>query len=430
MPARFERKWTEFGKLQRITSGASKAVFRLNGPGDISAVEASARDWLRKAFPYATVGVACTPEDPKEGFFAADERLTTKIRRAQMRGFSLASSCAEGSDVCEVDHVRPTESSVKIKGDAYSVSAPAGRRIKYGQRAKRIFMRKQADAPAEWTYTRDMEELATAAPEYAGNLNRKIALIYADGNKFGAILREKVRAANDQEQGSAEFDRAVQGKRRQFLHDLLCQMEGQRRWLNGERRRIEVLLWGGDEMMLIVPAWCGWETVGLFSKTMRELNFRRTPLKHGMGLIFAHQKAPIHALTKLVKRLGEEAKDAGRDRNRLSYLVLESFDHVGEDLSRFREKRWPEETARKSLVLDLEGDKALNIEGTLKQLKSDEFPRRKVFQAVLGADIKKDVEPFLNEPCKKDFAKWQEAVGGGAAWYHLADLWDYVGLDL
>jgi len=284
-------------------------------------------------------------------------------------------------------------------------------------------------------------------------LNRKMAVFYADGNHFGSLLRDALSAQNSEGQlaGIKTFDDVLQAKRKEFLKRLLEAAIGPRWQTKTGERRIELLLWGGDELMIVVPAWCGWEVAELFASVINEASVRignRTiPLKHAMGLVFAHYKAPIHALAKLVSKLADdEAKEGltpdgriGRETSRLSYLALESFDHVGEDLERFRLLQWPHEDARKGLVLSAEGGTLSKMRKTMASLKDNEFPRRKVYEAVLGLsrgedwdELKQKISPFVERNEWKDLlVSWQNATGGErSSWYHLAELWDYLAPDV
>jgi hypothetical protein len=437
------KTWLEgqFGKdnVKTITKGASKAVFRLQTSRAWESIEQEAREWLLDYSPYATIALAEVSGDRQE-FFAADETLTTDIRRRQMRSFSFAGLTEmQGSEVCAWDRVRPAH--VRIDdpdGGTVPVSSQAAALRKYGLDGKKGFFHREAELPGEWEYTWDMNQLSHCKP--AGILHHKVAVFYADGNSFTKHLRKALDKSkrDEQEKLIHDFDIFYKEKRKKFLQQLLSSTAS--RWQTAEgKRRIELLLWGGDELMLIVPAWCGWETAELFCQVMKDAVFPGgKALKHGMGLIFAHHKAPIHALTKLVHDLADEAKKDDRDHSRISYLALESFDHVGEDLDRFREMRCPDPSVQKALVLSAENGALGRLRETLHKLQAKEFPRRKVYQAALGlsrrkpwTEISKDIIPFL-EPWKGLLDEWRILTGENeeAAWYHLADLWDYLGAEL
>jgi hypothetical protein len=435
MPRRFVEWLRDYGAVETLTEGASKAVFRLTPTKPDVDIEKAARDWLRAEYAHVTVALAVL-DNEAGNFFADDEVLTARVRQQQMRSFAMAGlPKPEGDEVCAWDHVRPATEVISAQNKTLRVSASTRARHDFGRARKKSFLHRQAGIEGDWEYTWDMDELSNW--DAAGNLNHKIAVFYADGNSFTRLLHDALENAkpDKQEKVIRGFDRYLQAKRRAFLAALL-ERTGEDQWKTAEdHRRIEALLWGGDELMLVVPAWCGWEIADLFCQTMKGAEFQdgpvKIPLKHGMGLVFAHHNAPIHALTRLVRDLAEESK-GDRSRDRLSYLVLESFDHVGEDLKRFRDSRCPE-----PVVLTADGGALAEIGKALKKLKDEEFPRRKVYEAALGIApgkdweaVKKDIEPFV-KPWEQTLAEWRKWTGGGrASWYHLAELWDYVGLEL
>jgi hypothetical protein len=48
--------------------------------------------------------------------------------------------------------------------------------------------------------------------------------------------------------------------------------------------RFETLLWGGDELVWVVPAWQGWWTLDFFFRKARRWEYNNIPLKHAAGL--------------------------------------------------------------------------------------------------------------------------------------------------
>ena len=58
--------------------------------------------------------------------------------------------------------------------------------------------------------------------------------------------------------------------------------------------RLEVLLWGGDEFTLVVPAWKGLEVLERFFQIAARLEFGSdVPMTHRAAVIFCHHNAPI-----------------------------------------------------------------------------------------------------------------------------------------
>ncbi len=438
MPAKFGEWLRRQGEVKRLTEGASKAVFRFTPRDGSLDVRKAGREWLTQEYPHATVGLAVLEKESGR-FFTDDEALTSEIRTQQMRSFSVAGlPVREGPGVCEWDHVRPATVERIAKDSRVVLSRSTAERFDHGRTQKRAFLHEHAEIRGEWEYTWDMDELSNW-PE-AGRLHHKVAVFYADGNSFTKMLRQALDKTppERQEQVIDDFDKHLQGKRKEFLAAL---QEGtsEPHWqTEAGARRVEVLLWGGDELMLVVPAWCGWETAELFCAVMAGADYRKhgveIRIRHGMGIIYAHHKAPIHALRSLVRDLAEESK-TDRERNRLSYLVLESFDHVGENLKQFRASR---RQAGIDLALCADGKALEQMRLTLKEMKEAEFPRRKVFQAAMGLargqgwnELRGDIEPFLQrEGWRRPLEKWRQLAGeGAAAWFHLAELWDYVGLE-
>jgi len=118
--------------------------------------------------------------------------------------------------------------------------------------------------------------------------------------------------------------------------------------------RLETLIWGADEMTLIVPAWLGYETVSLLLRELRPspMHWRFTlrqhqgspverDLSHAIGLVFCHQKAPIQGISRFAGELAEWAKDIDRTRSGVAYAVLESFDRAGNNVHQLLELRTP-----------------------------------------------------------------------------------------
>src|SRR5439155_23707913 len=131
----------------------------------------------------------------------------------------------------------------------------------------------------------------------------------------------------------SSFDHTVKNYRRQALTALLHSMHTPQEkdlWTSPRGYyRLETLLWGGDELIWVVPAWQGWKILSLFYRQSTNWNFAAQPLTHAAGMVFCHHNAPIHSITALAKTLAEVAKEKSRDQNLFAYLVLESFDHVG-----------------------------------------------------------------------------------------------------
>ncbi|MBK9316276.1 MAG: hypothetical protein IPM55_18840 [Acidobacteria bacterium] len=205
-------------------------------------------------------------------------------------------------------------------------------------------------------------------------------------------------------------------------------------------RRIETLLWGGDEIIWVVPAWKGLETLGFFyNQTIKKnWNYEGAELRHAAGLVFCHHNAPIHRITHLVKyKLAEKAKEKDRKQNLFAYEVLESFDHVSGDFEDYRNKRSPAGARPDSLILNGE-----NIQNVLTEATKllPHLSRRKLHK-LTHKIIKPDWPPTAEE--RNDiYSSMKEGLpptastaldnikpllgGEDACWLHLSALWDYL----
>ena len=99
-----------------------------------------------------------------------------------------------------------------------------------------------------------------------------------------------------------------------------------------KRLRLQTLLWGGDEMTFVMPAWFGFD---FFAKIEPALQgwvpmhgtepLSEGPLTHGVGLIFADRKMPIALLRSLADKVSLSAK-AQKPSAGVQALALEGFD--------------------------------------------------------------------------------------------------------
>jgi len=128
--------------------------------------------------------------------------------------------------------------------------------------------------------------------------------------------------------------------------------------------RLEVLLWGGDDIVLVVPAWQGWDVASRFFQHVcgqsGDEPWRFDPLgDHGQftysaGLVFFNHKAPIHRVRGLAEALfiqGKKQAEGESYRNLLGYEILESYDIEGADLERWRAVRLSSDGNRPELLL-------------------------------------------------------------------------------
>jgi hypothetical protein len=316
-------------------------------------------------------------------------------------------------------------------------------RREYGRRNKQEFYRKELEKYAggggvDLRFTDDLSELAGNSDAW-GNLKDKMAVVYVDGNGIGALQREKCATWTAQQ----EFSLGLRKMQAAFLGDLLKRIDADDGWKNAGKLRLETLLWGGDELVWVVPAWRGWELLQFFYEESLEWKLLGARITHAAGLVFCHHKAPIHEIVRLAKDLAGMAKSKGKHRqekNLFAYQVLESFDHIGRAMDEgYLRNRYPFYAGTATNPLVLEGGSMKRIAETMPKVRRD-ISRKKLFEmakavmtgqtaeadrvsAVVRKRLLRDGQTEALS-CSQDFG--EDCEHNHACWYHIAELMDYV----
>ena len=427
-----------------LSLGASTGLFSFDAPDDAAAakVRVGAEALLRTdGFRHFTFAVDVTREAGPGSWAPEREALLAQVRWRQMVSPSLAIPGRGGTTngPCSTDKLRPA---TRTWGKE-AVSESVRDRIDYGRAQRQaVFTRiaPGADPVLKGGGLSFTDDLKTLAERHEGKpSDGKIAVIYVDGNEFGKKQTGLCRTPGDQ----ATWDSEIRGGRQVWLEAFLADAAtdgGFKTATTPPKLRIEVLMWGGDELLLVVPAWRGWKTVASFYSHAVAwpvpLATDGSRLTHAAGVVFCHDKAPLTHVCRLAKSLCKAVKEGkgGRNRNLVAYEVLEAFDHVGPDFEGHRARRagpLPQE----ALLLD--GEKvaaALANAGSVL----DAYPRKKLYEAVAafyGNDEKKAFEIAergrreLDEAQKASLDALLDALGGGGGfgpWLHLAESWDYL----
>jgi hypothetical protein len=354
--------------LAPITTGASSGMYGITGD-DPEPLMKEIREYLSNHPYFRHFTFTVVSETASGNFQETKERLLARTRMAQLRQPSLAPTAPgspEDAAPCRLQGILPAHEAmalppkdlkerVKESGQAPKVAASCQNRFYFGRYAKFALYETEISAlkPApRWrNLLANFERFHPAESlneigdtKDCESLKNKIAVIYFDGNGFGGLQQRRVTS----EAYQIEFDQTVKTYRREFLEALA------KRWLDykhtiedtetGSREIIplETLLWGGDEMLFVVPASKGFELVQFFYEQSRDWTYQSEPLTHAGGVVFCHYKTPIGRAQKLVRELAESVKEKeyGRKGNFFDYVVLESIDYPAEPLSVFFEKRY------------------------------------------------------------------------------------------
>jgi hypothetical protein len=361
-----------------------------------------------------------------ENYQADRDKLQTLNRWQQMQAPSLA-ICASGITSCTIDKTRPAIKQQYLPDQQKEfVSESVYQRKTYGIKQKQAFYYKRTNLKAD--YTQDINTLSLSTNSDKGILEGKIAFIYIDGNGFGNIQKN----CNTPEQQKA-FDIDTRQGRERLLANILEKIHDDQNWLTADDRiRLETLLWGGDELIWVVPAWKGWWMINEFYKQARlHIKHDNKPLFHAAGLVFCHHNAPIHRIDTLARNLADQFAKQHRNKNLIAYQILESFDHAGTQIASFRQERIQHLGQPGQLLIDAE--KITAIQHSISALKDDEhFARRKIYQIV---EAYRDENPVkatqyiakLSGKSSQPLSDLEDIFGGdNVHWLHLMDLWDYM----
>jgi hypothetical protein len=441
-----------FINLSPISTGASSGIFSFDADSeeDAESLRNQVAAFLAGDPQYSHATFVVDIQQAGSSFLYDREAVLARNRWRQWQQPTVVVPVHNddiSNPVCEVDMVRPGINKVKMKGDfSTSVSTSVAVRRKYGKDQKQTFYTLELEKHfgrednVDYQFVADLEALTNDTTQ--GNLHHKMAVIYLDGNSFGKIQTELCKAISSQR----EFDGLMKRNRAEALKALLESMKKDAAYQTDTGEcRLETLLWGGDELRWVVPAWRGWDALDLFYNVSKDWKFEGRALTHAAGIVYCHHNAPIHRIVRLVQSLADAAKrDAKRSeppQNLFQYVVLESFDHVGNDLDHFRKRQCPE-TWKQSL----EGEQMSAVAEAFRELKQ-EFPRNKIFAGVhaalldardgdassniyserFDARLKKVLPRDVYNRINSENSEFRRCFGGPPGlWLHLADLWDYI----
>ncbi len=362
-----------------ISTGASTGLYEICD-ANRRGFEKELKEWLN-TLPrrYFTFSYAIATAEEPENFSQQVRSLQNEVNLARQQGLSLslAGLCDEGTGengkdgvpfACQWDGVRPAKSGSLTRKEnnedqSYHLSPSVVSRYFSGrtyqgkdgskevdvQTIKQAFIKTETDNEIDEFFTYDLEQLGsfpTHAKPFSNfsNLNNKMAVIYIDGNGFGA--RRKALATSEDYKN---FDDAILDARKTFLTDLFDTWKNREAFLNRhidttkDRQnkphcRFELLQWGGDELLFIVPAWLGFPILQQFFQT--PFTWDEKPLTHAAGMALCSIKTPISRAQALAIELAEWCKDTSRRENLYAALVLESIDYPTQPLKTFFEQRF------------------------------------------------------------------------------------------
>lgn len=442
-----------FPTCKTIFSGASQCAVVVERDGDeatvtqavrkeINAVlsdRAAVREGLDKKgeaappFPALTTVIDVVPvaDERKETVAAALRIAEARNRSRQFRQWTLdpLEVSTDGKDVGAFEHGRPGTVAVplpKDKGrprvltgdgddtltDAETETAAPKRlsfavaaKREYGRTARQKFYAHELGSDALLTKNGDrlgfvdsLEDMPhadwtkDALKAMPQSVRNKIAVVYADGNGFGAI-REQV--------GVEAFSKALAPLRKALLKAIITWFVGHARGakydelflIESEKRhgrvrrglRLETLMWGGDELLFAMPAWLALPFVAGLHAATRDWTIGGHALTQAIGVTIAHHKTPIRQLTRLAHEAADGAKAADlKNRTTVTVDVFESLapPDAGNGLDRARDRLFgaPDPSSGEAAIGETERARLLAMPGDSLE----------AFIVALGSEKQKD----------------------------------------
>ncbi len=248
-------------------------------------------------------------------------------------------------------------------------------------------------------FTNHFEDIVADPPEVVPrSLRNKLAIFYADGNKFGARYRAETTL-----DGYSRLSARMRDLQQRLLESLLewlkagalgshwrsfavREPEGEPGKRNLLGLRFETLLWGGDELAFVMPAWLGLPFLRRFlGATDAWTAADGAPLSHAVGLVFCHYKTPIRQARRLARTLADDAKVV-YEKKPGNIVQIEVFESIAPPeaeggLARYRERLFPGAGIdRLRDMLTLAGGEWGAAYRALLKLRAGDFPRSQIYR--------------------------------------------------
>lgn len=387
----------------------------------------------KQAGQFATFVCACMPLPEKDKFAETEQRLTAECRWKQYQTLSFALPKTPAKEECEMNGVRPADETISRSEGPVAVSASVKQRFNEGKKLRNeLYWKLLGEMELKKTrFTSDLESIAGIAKNGANE--EKIALIHLDGNKFGTIRANNCRTFED----FKDFNRIVQKEihepalKRLLTFATKPESEGFRTKSNDVR--LETLMWGGDEIIWIVPASQLWDTLQIFFDTVSNKPFKKIPLTYSAGVVICRHTVPILQIRHYAEQLCGIAKASsnGASSNQFALLNMASFDAIHKDVGTFLNAYHHPATANDFIVpFSSMSELRQNVQTIRKN-----FPKNKIYEIIGELKAEKDIEKIvdrglkmISKPFKEPTQKAIEAITASNPnqWFLISDLWSLV----
>lgn len=393
-----------------------------------------------------TVSVSAVENGNVAKALAVAEALND-TERYQGKGYPLPQfdKSVSGYDAAG-DRTRPAD-----KGNASSARLA---RQNFGRGQRQRFYRSYLGKEPSHEFTEDFGSMVADAPALeAVSPGSKTAVFYADGNKLGAARNAALKNGVD---SLSAFSGKLKDLQIALLGSIVQWLETGARerpkhFLSDDRFRFETLMWGGDEVLFVMPSWLALEFAANFFEWTQGWDVGvGADVTFSAGLVIANHKTPIRQTKSLADDLAELNKDKDKASSAIQIEIFESISVPDTDLGTYRKKLYPGihdgDSDALNAALAVPGAKLGSLLNKIGELKQDNGLPKSQLYALLrkGAVDSGPNRGRIEAPTETAFLEWKRRAGSGADvdWSDikilgetvapelslamLAMLWDYV----
>jgi len=423
-------------KLQPEITDASVGLFRfscLNDQEKDNILVAVEKELEEQTGQFATFVCACMPSPEKADFAETEQRLMAKCRRQQYQTLSFALPENPAKEECEMNGVRPADETISQSEGRVAVSVSVKKRFKEGKRLRNeLYWNLLGEKDLKKTqFTSDLESIAGIAKK--GSTEEKIALIHLDGNKFGTIRANNCLTIEDFKDFNRIVQKEIQEPALTRLLKFATKQENKGFRTKHNEVRLETLMWGGDEVIWIVPASQLWDTLQIFFDSVLNKPFKEIPFTYSAGVVICRHTVPILQIRHYAEQLCGIAKNSpnGASSNQFALLNMSSFDAIHKDVGTFLNAYYHPATANDFIV---PFSSMSELRQNVRTIRKN-FPKNKIYEIIGELKADKDIEKIVDrglemvsKPFKEPTQKAIEAITASNPnqWFLISDLWSLV----
>ena len=305
---------------------------------------------------------------------------------------------ARGFD--KFDRSRPaTITAFPLPGGAREdVSPNFAARFRFGRKQRHQFYERMLGSDyGSFRVTRDLQTMVADPPGgIPASLGNKVGVFFADANRLNRIRQEHADADLDE---LGKFSRHLLGKQTFLLKTIVDWFaEGGLNKATAERfgqatdddpeetdpflHRLETLMWGGDELLIVVPSWLALEFAARFFEAVKGWRAPNgKPITFSAGLLVCDRKTPIRLAKSIADKLAALGKHAQPSetiglRNVLQIEVFESLSLPEADFERFRSRLYAGEYAARETQTERENSRPATCDRRRGYRRSDRSHRQ------------------------------------------------------